>query len=295
VLQKIFNGSTVDSGKTRFTYSYDSLNRIDSILAESWDNDHWRNSELKTYSYTNISYYTYTRLTQQWGGLNSWVNSMLESVAIALNGNLMEWTMQTWANGYFWRNETRKIYNFGYTCVLPLHFISFTGEQQNKNVNLQWQTSDDINTVQFTIQRSTDGINFINIGMVKAKQPNSTNNYTYTDNVAASHAPNLFYRLQITGKDGKVTTSEIIKLSVEINSSDFILQPNPAKNYFTVASNGSALQNVTVNITDVSGRTVLQQKISGDQKININTLKPGCYFVRIVGQRAIIQKQLVME
>jgi hypothetical protein len=106
---------------------------------------------------------------------------MLESVAIASNGNPMEWTTQTWANGYFWRNDTRKIYNFGHTCVLPLHFISFTGEQQNKNVNLQWQTSDDINIVQFTVQRSTDGINFINIGVVKAKQPNSNNNYTQTE------------------------------------------------------------------------------------------------------------------
>src|SRR4051812_48409814 len=43
VSQKVFNGSAVDSGKTRFTYSYDSLNRIDSILAETWDTDHWRN------------------------------------------------------------------------------------------------------------------------------------------------------------------------------------------------------------------------------------------------------------
>jgi hypothetical protein len=77
---------------------------------------------------------------------------VLESIDKDLNGNLIEWTTQTWENGYFWRNDERKIYNFGYTCVLPLHFISFTGEQQNKNVNLQWQTSDDINTVQFTIQ-----------------------------------------------------------------------------------------------------------------------------------------------
>jgi hypothetical protein len=159
---------------------------------------------------------------------------MLESVVKGLynGGSLLEWTTQTWESGYFWRNYAREIYNFGYTCVLPLRLISFTAAQKNKNVNLQWQASADINTIQFTIQRSGDGIHFIDIGVVKAKQTNSTSSYSYTDNIATTGSPNLFYRLQITGKDGKITFSEIVKLRVDINSPYFSLQPNPGKSLF---------------------------------------------------------------
>lgn len=293
---QVFNRNKIDSSTTRFTYRYDAFNRIDSILSQVWDTDHWSNNELKKYAYTNISYYTCTILTQRWNGLNnSWENSLLESMENDLNGYPIEWTIQTWESGYFWRNFTRTIYNFGYQCVLPLRFISFTGIQENKKVNLRWQTSDEINNGQYEVERSNDGIHFTNIGTVKAKQGSTHTNYTYTDNISLTNTDKLFYRLQAVSKDGETTFSRIIPINISGNKFDIDLRPNPAKEYIKMVSPVKAFENAFLCITDVSGRIILKRKIQADQTVDIHTLKPGLYFVKIIYDGMISQKKLVVE
>jgi hypothetical protein len=52
---------------------------------------------------------------------------------------------------------------------LPLTLLQFTGAPQGYEVGLQWQTTDEIATRQFIVQRSPDGNVFDPIGAVNAK------------------------------------------------------------------------------------------------------------------------------
>ena len=50
----------------------------------------------------------------------------------------------------------RKVSNI----VLPLNLLAFTGQLQNNNVVLNWQTTNEVNTASFNIEKSFDGVSF---------------------------------------------------------------------------------------------------------------------------------------
>lgn len=68
--------------------------------------------------------------------------------------------------------------------------------------------------------------------------------------------------------------------------------PNPASNSInvTVPSNG------TLQITDLSGNILISKKVvAGTALININTLLPGNYTMRLITQQSIIESKLVKQ
>ncbi len=88
--------------------------------------------------------------------------------------------------------------------ALPLTLLNFTGVKQLDIIQLKWQTTNEINTSYFNVQRSTDALNFTTVGVVKANNTSSINNYSYPDNIAGLSAEKLYYRLQEVDIDGRV-------------------------------------------------------------------------------------------
>jgi hypothetical protein len=61
-------------------------------------------------------------------------------------------------------------------------FVSFTGTQVLNSVILNWSTGDETSANYFDVQRSTDEINYIDVGQVKAVgNSTSLNDYSFTD------------------------------------------------------------------------------------------------------------------
>ena len=50
--------------------------------------------------------------------------------------------------------------------ILPMRFLSFKGEMQNKKINLNWQIENQKNLSGFVIEKSTDAITFSSMGYV---------------------------------------------------------------------------------------------------------------------------------
>ena len=101
--------------------------------------------------------------------------------------------------------------------ALPLHLISFAGEELNDNDILKWVTENEINTASFIIEESLDGSVFTNAGVIAAKINSLYNNeYNYTQKSAFNIGG--FYRLKMVDKDGAYTYSPVIKLKREITS-----------------------------------------------------------------------------
>lgn len=206
-------------------------------------------------------------------------------------------------DNFYLRVKDSSNYNWSLTnwigrTTLPLTFLDFTVVKQNNIAQLNWQTANEVNTAYFNVQRSTDAINFTTVGKVTAKGARSVNNnYDYGDDIRNIQDGKIYYRLEQADKDGKISYSKVISIVVE-GSNQYVITPNPAREFFTVLGNGSVEgANATLVIRDLAGHTVLQQKLvnASAQKINISGLAKGIYIVKIIASGSVHTQKLLVQ
>lgn len=170
------------------------------------------------------------------------------------------------------------INHYSATGTLPLRFVKFTAIAEKEGNHLQWQTTDETNTKNFSVEKSSNGSSFYAIGLVQAKGSGGST-YDFTD--ASQSVGIVYYRLRITDNDGRFTHSATTKLSREQTS--FVnVYPNPAFNFITVSFTNSALLNSTVFITDVQGKKIKTfALIANGQQLPVNDLPKGTYFLQL--------------
>ena len=148
---------------------------------------------------------------------------------------------------------------------LPLGLLSFEAIKQNKKVLLQWKTENEVNTLRFIVERSSDGNNYLPIGEVPALNTGGINSYSLTD--VQPFADFNFYRLKLLDRDGAFKYSPVRKIDFSVNTDDITVYPNPVvqSNLF-IASSGNCF-NATVY--DAAGKAVRSFLLQGRN----NTLK----------------------
>jgi Secretion system C-terminal sorting domain/CUB domain len=164
------------------------------------------------------------------------------------------------------------------TTALPLTLISFTGSKTSNGNLLQWQTAQEINTKSFTIERSSNGSDFINIGNVNASG-NVNYNYNFTD--ADILEGIVYYRLKMIDNDDRFTFSNIIKLTNKLINQSTIY-PNPIKDKATLEIGDRKLLNKQANIIDANGRTIKTFTIKNNFEIvDMSGLPSGLYILKM--------------
>jgi hypothetical protein len=163
-----------------------------------------------------------------------------------------------------------------YSAVVPLVLTSFTAKKIADNkTRIDWTSTDEVNTLQFIIERSIDGLSFNTIGIVTA-EGTGANAYQFTDNNTFSSS--AYYRLKMVDKDGKFKYSNIVRVSSGTYPGSVTLYPNPASGVINVASD--IVQPGFV--TNTSGQVIKKVLLgSGTNTIDIQSLKSGFYFLRI--------------
>jgi alpha-amylase len=148
--------------------------------------------------------------------------------------------------------------------MLPVNLLSFTGTQKNRDVLLKWNTGSEINNKGFNIEKSVDGVHFINIGFVKATaNPLTTNSYEFTDQSVYNKI--VYYRLQQVDLDGKINYSNILSFNFSEANTFIQIYPNlisnnaPLEIYKTSRLNSNSILNV--RIINSLGNVI--QKING--------------------------------
>jgi hypothetical protein len=98
---------------------------------------------------------------------------------------------------------------------LPIERRSYdVSLNENNQAELYWSTSSEINNDYFSIQRSTNGADFIEISFVKgAGTTNTTKNYSYTD--VESLDGKLYYRIIQFDFDGKSDVFETVYVNIK--------------------------------------------------------------------------------
>jgi hypothetical protein len=159
-------------------------------------------------------------------------------------------------HGYPLGTEDYWIVKLDADIVVPLRLLSFTGIVESNANKLNWQTTNEINTKDFIVERSANAINFSAVGKVDAQTSSAiTHSYNYTDN--APLPGTNFYRLKMEDKDGKFTYSNVVKINyTNGNANTIIISPNPFSNSTTILFTLSQPQNVSILIYDINGRLI---------------------------------------
>ena len=102
------------------------------------------------------------------------------------------------------------------TTAMPAKLIAFQAKADG-NVNiLEWETTSEINTREFIIERSSDGKDFSLMYWVTPKgKANSSAFYMYTDNTAGAQS---YYRLRMVDASGKEQVSKIVAVKQSAKS-----------------------------------------------------------------------------
>ena len=172
--------------------------------------------------------------------------------------------------------------------TLPVSLLSFTASLNNNVVDLNWATSTEINTKTYTIQRSYNGIQFQNVGNVNAAGNSSKKiDYHFADaNALQTSANKIFYRLQITDNDGKITYSNIALINILSDGNLLVIYPNPVKDQLFFITH-KAVNAATMRISNVNGKVVYVQQFENIQtdaknKINVAALGKGVYYLEFI-------------
>ena len=167
---------------------------------------------------------------------------------------------------------------------LPLTLLQLRAENNDNTVLVRWVTTQEENTASFSVERSANGKDFITIGSIPAANTAFKNNYTFSD--AQPLTGTGFYRLKMIDIDGRFTYSSTVQVRRNENGAALLVSPNPAKDLLYVQAKGS--EQVTLQITDVNGRILQQQKVSLNGStsfsVNIQPLPPGSYYLILKGR-----------
>ncbi|MEO5998146.1 MAG: T9SS type A sorting domain-containing protein, partial [Chitinophagaceae bacterium] len=172
--------------------------------------------------------------------------------------------------------------------ILPVHLLAFDVKLTNNINQLHWLTTNEVNTCCFAMERSSDGRIFTEIARIKAKDNKiAVSEYLFND--PYTFTDKIYYRLKMIDADGKFASSSIAELR-QSKAGYWQINPNlvvPGQSITIGIQNPENKKNVTLQIIDINGKTVLAMQLAvekGYQKfpITINISK-GTYMVRLTG------------
>jgi hypothetical protein len=184
--------------------------------------------------------------------------------------------------------------------VLPVDLIAFNGNSLNNKNTLNWKTQRELNPSSYTLQRSTDGINYTGIVTLPSQNLPGTNSYRYPDPLIAD--AKTYYRILIkdlsTGRS-KYTSTVTLNGTTSQRPSTINVLGNPFTGNIGVEIFASQEEDVRVSLFDVYGRiikTIRSTVEAGYKKVDLNGLEsyaPGVYALKIeMGNQTITRKVL---
>ena len=207
--------------------------------------------------------------------------------AIEVNRRGLSTDSGTFANS--WRIGTKN----STQSPLPIELLSFDAKQNGHIVDLNWVTASEINNDYFTLESSTDAINFEPFANVDGAG-NSTVvlNYNYVDNHPYSGIS--YYRLKQTDFNGKFEYSNIVTVDFLTNEYGVSIYPNPTANELTIEIPGNK-ELVNFEIINSIGVVVYQGNLNQKTTVQTSSFAPGVYLIKIVNAYNYEFKKLIKQ
>ena len=183
---------------------------------------------------------------------------------------------------------------------LPLTLLTFKASQGEDNVKVSWTTSGEINVSKYEVERSINGLEFLKVGTVAAKNGQQDLEYAWTD--AQPKEGYNFYRLKMIDKNGDFKYSEIVKVTINNKIAGIKVVPNPVTNHEL----GLQLQNLAtgtfeIRLIDAGGQKVFSALLenSGNtviKKIQLpNWITGGIYRVQVTDKMNVFTTTVLIK
>jgi hypothetical protein len=166
---------------------------------------------------------------------------------------------------------------------LPVVLVDFNAALNNdKSVDLSWETQMELNSSHFNVLRSANGSNWSTIGTVEAKGNSSViTDYSFNDKNPLSGVN--YYRLQMVDIDGHFGYSEVKVVKTTLIAG-FSIFPNPAKDYINVSLNGSASA-LKIRLINQSGQILQEKSVNSSSativSIAVYSYPQGSYYLQV--------------
>jgi len=183
--------------------------------------------------------------------------------------------------------------------------LDFSAELDNNIVDVEWKTATEKNNDFFTVERSEDGFFFEPITMIEgAGNSNTLLLYNFADENPIEGKS--YYRLKQTDYDGTSSYSKIVNISFSKNVGNQVneinLYPNPATDNVNIfAENLKSYSEVEIIISNDKGSkirsfwSITDANGALNYQIEVSDLKTGLYFVTILSDNMVQNKQLVIK
>lgn len=182
---------------------------------------------------------------------------------------------------------------FGSGTILPVTLLSFTAHAKQADALLQWEIADNKDLKGFDVEHSLNGQRFsVLTNMLPAQT--TLYHYTHQNPGAGVH----YYRLKIADKDGsfKYSKVEVVQFGTPITVIYGLIQNPVAGTEAKVKIFSATPQAAQAVIMDMSGRVVLQQKLTlanGENllPVSVMLLPKGFYKMAIStqdGKKAVV-------
>lgn len=182
-----------------------------------------------------ITNYSADLVVARWNG-SAWVNAGQSDISPAGNGYVTSSAVTSFSPFTFG--------SLSGSNPLPIQLLYFTATlNEQKQVDLEWATAIEINNDFFTVERTTDGVNYETIAVVQGAG-SSSQQHTYSAVDASPLTGVSFYRLKQTDANGNFSYSPLQTISNDGQTAAGVsVFPNPC--------DGSSLQvNVPANAED---------------------------------------------
>lgn len=164
--------------------------------------------------------------------------------------------------------------------TVPLQLLRFNCRPVEAGIQVNWNTTNEINLSHFILEKSKGGIVFEPIARVTAGRL-ANNSYDFTD--LQPFSGNNFYRLKQFDNDNSFVYSDVIHIAY---SHGYIsINPNPVNDILHIHNGYTLSSNTTIKVVDILGKNRLYKMIPGgisDISLAVSFLESGVYilFVR---------------
>lgn len=162
------------------------------------------------------------------------------------------------------------------SIALPVELIDFVGQGVGQEHLLKWETSSEINSKHFEVQR-LESDQFRTLVTVPAKGFASAYNTRVVVGSIGNKSDRMhYYRLQIVDLDGSITYSKVISIDAEPFRQVYVY-PNPVSEVLYVRSDFTETAEIFNVFGQIVQTAILNQPL---QRLDISTLPSGLYWVK---------------
>jgi len=184
-------------------------------------------------------------------------------------------------------------------AVLPVSWLSFEAGAVPAGVQLTWSTAAETDNAGFTVERSTDGRNFLPVGWVAGQTESSTPmHYDFLDTDLPAGNTQLYYRLRQEDHGGTFSYSAIRSVTWQATASWKIF-PNPVHDQLTLAYSGQQELEANIILLNLHGQVVLPPLSTalsnGTVTLSVSQLPAGVYLLQISSADFLETRRIVVE